>query len=479
MRDRLRTYLENNVGVRLLRRIVDSELYPALIALLVFMAYCSRHEILFATLLVGFAAVTLILFPDLTPLLPPLFMFIFAVTLVHAPKLPTFSDYYFTTPLLISLGILIAVLVIALILHYWIWGGFARMFRTKTRLSFLILPLAVALLCNGLFAESYAPINFYYGLTTVLVWFFLYLVLFFGLPEGKDTIRYFCTTCQWTAILLIMELVYIFITRNVFVGGIIIEDRIYFGWGINNNYGAAVAILLPPLFYLASTRKNGWIQFLIAIAAYGAMILSLCRAAMLVGTVVFLACLVAVCLYGSNRGLFRLFLAISLLCGGTIAIVLREQLGETLSLILKAGVSDSGRFDLWRGGVDIFLRYPIFGGGFNAVSYYGLFHSWAGSSMPGMLHNTVIELFAAAGAFGGVAYLAYRARTVQLVLHRMTLERFFLGMMIAAIVGVGLLDNPMFNVYPTFFTTVALALIEKDYNDTVALPPVVGRPLQY
>ena len=459
MWERMRTYLENNPGVRVLQRAVDSEFYPALICLLVFMSYCSRHEVLFAAVLIAFASVTLVLFRDLRSILPPLFMFIFALPLVHAPKRPTYSDYYSSTPVLISLGLMILVLLAALILHFLIWGGFTDMFRRKTRLTWFILPLSVALLLNGIFSEAYAPINITYSIAIVLVWFFLYLLFRFGLEGGQETLRYFCVVCQWTVVLLVLELIYVYITCDVLVGGIIVEGRIYFGWGINNNYGAIVTILLPPLFYLASTRKNGWIQFLLIIAAYAAIFLSMCRAAVLVGSVVLLCCLVAVCFFGANRGLFRLLLGVSLLAGGVILIVFRTQIIETFSFLFDIGFSDAGRFD-------------VFGGGFNAVSYYELFHSWAGSAMPGMLHNTVIELFCVSGAFGGIAYLAYRARTVQLVLYRMNGERFFLGMMVAAIVGVGMLDNPMFNFYPTFFTTVALVLIEHDYDETLARPKI-------
>lgn len=469
MRERLRTYIENSPGVRVLHRAVDSEFYPALICLIVFMAYCSDHELLFATVLVAFASVTLVLLRDLKSFLPPLFMFIFAVTLKHAPRLPTFSDYYFTASVLISIGILVCVLFAALVLHFVIWGGFTDMFRRKTRLTWFILPLSVALLCNGLFAEGYAPINITYSLALIFVWFFLYLFFRFGLSGGQETIRYFCVVCQWTAILLILELIYVYITCDVLVNGIIVEGRIYFGWGINNNYGAAMVILLPPLFYLAGSRKNGWIQFFLIIVSYAAILLSMCRAAVLVGFVIFLCCLIAVCLDGANRNLFRFLLGVSLLTGLVLVITLRTQIIETFSFLFNAGFSDAGRFDLWRGGIEIFRRYPVFGGGFNAVSYYELFHSWAGSGMPGMLHNTIIELLCVSGAFGGLTYLAYRARTVQMVLYRMNGERFFLGMMIAAIVGVGMLDNPMFNFYPTFFTTVALVLIEHSYDEARAL----------
>ena len=335
MRERLRTYLENSPGVRAIQRAAESEFYPALVCLLVFMAYCSDYEMLFATVLIAFASVTLILFRDLKTLLPPLFMFTFALTLKHAPRRPTYSDYYFQTPVLVSFAILILVLLTALVLHYVIWGGFTAMFRKKTRLTWFILPLTVALLCNGLFAEGYAPINITYSIALVFVWIFLYLVFRFGLSPGEETVRYFTVSCQWTAILLILELFYVYVTRDVLVDGIIVEGRIFLGWGINNNYGAAMTILLPALFYLAYTRKNGWIQFLLIVAAFAATVLSMCRAALLVGAVIFLAGFITGCFYGTNRNLFRLLLGVSLATGAVTLIALRTQIIETFSFLFR------------------------------------------------------------------------------------------------------------------------------------------------
>lgn len=195
MRERLRTYLENSPGVRVIQRAAESEFYPALICLIVFIAYCSDHELLFASILVAFASVTLILFRDLKTILPPLFMFIFAVTLKHAPKRPTYSNYYSTTPVLVSLGILVVVLLTALVLHFVIWGGFTDMFRTKTRLTWFILPLSVALLCNGLFAEGYAPINLTYSVAIIFVWFSSTSSSVSGFPPGRKR----SATSRWSA----------------------------------------------------------------------------------------------------------------------------------------------------------------------------------------------------------------------------------------------------------------------------------------
>ena len=471
MREKIHAFFDSNSGVRLIRRIADNDLYPALFCLLTFMGYCSQIELLFAAVIMALAAISLVFCKDLKPALSPLFMFYFVVGLSHAPKQPTYSHYYSSATALFGIGILAVVLVSALAFHLWLYGEIPAMFRRKTRLTYFIIPLSIALLCNGLFAEGYALINPAFALATIFVWFFLYLLFYFGLPRGKDTIRYFCSICEWTAILLILELIYVYITRDVLVGGVIIESRITFGWGINNNYGAVTAMLIPPLFYLAGTRKHGWIHFLLACATYAVMVLSLCRAAMLVGTIIFGVCLIAVCCFGSNKGLFRIFLCMALAFIVGCLAFFRHKIFDVFSSLLELGFSDEGRFALWRGGIEIFFRYPIFGGGFNTVSYHDLFHSWAGSAMPGLLHNTVIEMFCATGALGGIAYLAYRARTIQLVLYRMTKERFFLGMVMAAILGVGLLDNPMFIFYPTFYSTVALALVEGDYEETLKLYP--------
>lgn len=471
MRERFRVFLDRNTGVRWIRRLTESPLYPAFFCLLVLMSFCSKVEVVFATVIIAVTAVTLVVARDLKPLIPPLFSAYFLVPLVHAPQRPTYSIYYTSPTVRVCIVVLAATLIATLIIHFWLWGGFVEMFTRKTRMTWFILPLAVALLLNGLFAEGYAPINIGFSLVTIFSWIILYLIFMFGLPHGKETVRYVANTCQWVAILLILELLYVYITQDVLEEGTIMEARILFGWGINNNFGAILTVMLPPLFYLAGTRRNGWMQFLLAVAAYAAIVASLCRAAILVGTVVFGICLLALCVSGNNRGLYRVatlsvffFLCVS-------AVFLHDELAELFSSLVTKGFSGEGRLELWKGGLRIFIENPIFGGGFSSVSYHDLFHSFAGGAMPGLCHNTVIEIFCAAGAFGGISYLAYRARTVQLIVSHMTFDRFFLGMILFTLTAIGLLDNVMFNVYPMFFGSVALVLIEGDYNETLARLP--------
>ena len=80
----------------------------------------------------------------------------------------------------------------------------------------------------------------------------------------------------------------------------------------------------------------------------------------------------------------------------------------------------------------------------------------------------MIEIAAVMGAFGLTAYLAFRAKTIYLCVRGLNQERLFLGLMLAVLLGTSLLDNHMFNIYPLFYHAVIIALIELDFNKTVA-----------
>lgn len=436
--------------------------YPIPFCFLAFLGYCIRYEVIIIVLFALAACVGLVICADLRPLMPPLLTIVYIVNIYHAPSLPTNSDYYSTLPIR-CVTVMICVLIgLSFILHYLLWGRFKQIFTKRTQLTPYIIPLALALLLNGAGSETYVWKDTVIGVVTAVTWILIYLLFVHGLPKGKETIEYFCNTCQWISVLLIFEIIFIYLHNNVIIDGVIIENNIMFGWGINNNYGGLVAWLLPPLFYLAATRRNGWIQFLLAIASYACIIFSMCRSAMVVGSVIFLICLISVCFIGKNRDIFRTYSMVLLLGAVVGAIILRGEILRAFDFYLEIGFSDAGRFDIWREAVNIFKGSPLFGAGFYAAP----FESWTGF-LPGYCHNTLIELLCCCGAFGLLSYLCYRAKTVFILLRRMTVERFFLCLMIATILGVSLLDNHMFNIYPAFYYSIALALGELDYTETL------------
>ena len=70
-------------------------------------------------------------------------------------------------------------------------------------------------------------------------------------------------------------------------------------------------------------------------------------------------------------------------------------------------------------------------------------------------------MMASCGTVGLVAYLWHRVETIRLVIKKRSKYALFIGLSIAALVLCSLLDNHLFNLYPTFMYTVLLVSLEK------------------
>ena len=462
MLSKIRNYLFENKKVQNLRRFYEGDLYLAIVALAATAAYCFSIELFIAPLLILFCGAGLIVSKDFKPYLIILLLFVYMVPPAHMqPDSGSFTNSYYYK----NLGVLIfyAVLVVlTLVLRFLVHGGFTKIFKTKTRLTFFVIPLSIAFLSNGFFAENYRVGNLIFGLTMAFCMCFLYLLLVHNIDYDKTTVTYFCKVCFFIALTLIAELIFVYATGDFFEDGVVYRNIMYFGWGIGNNYGAMVAILIPPLLYLATNEKHWYLFYGIAIFAYVATLFSFSRAAMLVGTAGMVFGLVVIMLTGKNAKKCMIANGTILVLAILSIILKRDVIAIVFKKILDAKFDDNGRFDLWGLARDNFIAHPIFGGGFYSCEFVSR------GFLPSFYHNTVIEIAAVMGAFGLTAYLAFRTKTIYLCVRGLNTERLFLGLMLAVLLGISLLDNHMFNVYPLFYHAAIIALIELDFNKTVA-----------
>ncbi len=462
MLSKIRNYLLENKKIQNLRRFYEGDLYLAIVALAATAAYCFSIELIIAPLLILFCGAGLIVSKDFKPYLIILLLFVYMVPPAHMqPDSGAFTNSYYYK----NLGVLIvyAVLVVlTLVLRFLVHGGFSKIFKTKTRLTFFVIPLTLAFLTNGFFAENYRVGNLIFGFTMAFFMCFLYLLIVHNIDYDENTATYFCKVCFFIALALIAELIFVYATGDFTDDGSINKDMLTFGWGICNNYGAMVAILIPPVLYLAANEKHWYVFYGVAVLTYIATMFSLSRAAMLVGTAGMIFGLIIIMLTGKNTKKCMIANGVMLVSVIFVSVFLRSTIATVFKSILDMKFSDRGRFNLWKLARDNFIAHPVFGGGFYSCEYVSR------GFLPSFYHNTVIEIAAVMGAFGLTAYLAFRAKTIYLCVRGLNQERLFLGLMLAVLLGTSLLDNHMFNVYPLFYHAVIIALIELDFNKTVA-----------
>jgi O-antigen ligase len=362
---------------------------------------------------------------------------------------------------IVALAILVVVIVLAYVLHQVLWGDLLRIFKKKTALTWALIPLALALLLNGVFAEEYKLLNLLFGAGVVLAWILFYLIDYHHIPRGKETIRYYCRVCCIVLALLVAELIFIFISRGVVAGGSVDTSKIHFGWGVYNCFGGIVALLIPPIFYLAVTERFGGFYYALGCLAWVIIFLSTSRSSLLFGSLALLACIIIACFAGKHKRAYRIVAIV-----GTIGVLFGvalfwDKIMELVPRYMEVLLDDSERFTIWKMGLDYWVEHPLFGVGFFGINKMSYAVNYAG-----LLHNTIIELMAAGGSFATLAYLFYRFKTSLLFFRHPTLQRVFLGMSILVLLGTSLLDIHTFTIYPMFYYAAALAMAEHDLEET-------------
>lgn len=442
-----------------IRSFFQSPLYLAVILILLLLGNTFAIELFTGGAIILLVAVGCFVEEDLRYAVFPLLGLIFSVPIAHSPNVPDYSDYYVRPPVLLALIVLFLVLLGSLIL--FVLRNRKRWPReplSPTALGIFVFCLAIT--PNGLFNSSYTPANILYALTFSLSALLIY-VLFSRFIVWESNAREYVMLCFLLCGLLISLELLIAYGRTVEydVQGRVIKESVLLGWGVWTAIGGMLLFLMPSCFYFAACKKkHGWLGYAAGMLLYVCILLSRSRGALLVGTLTLLLSLAACLAYGKRRkrvlylGLLLLLLAFPLLW------YKRETLVSFIRSVFENGLSDNGRFALWRIGLQKAIRYPLLGSGF-----YDSFVNpeWPKSVYPYFYHNTPIQLLGATGLLGFVGYAVHRLQTVRLILCKRTPTAIFLGIGILGLLLFSLLDVLFFNTYPMLFYALMLLCVEK------------------
>ncbi len=439
-----------------LRRFYGGIGYPILAVLLIFAGHTSGLDLLFAAILITTVFVGCLIATDLRFAIAPFTCFIFLVTPEHSPNVPAYSDYY-ASPLALSVLAASATLLVIGLVIFCIRNR-RRCRRPRLRGFFPgLVVLSVSFCLNGLGSPAYTVNNILYALSYPLILLGFWLLFSSYLPGNRKLRDYFMFCLVLAGTLILCQLLLGYVTDFRFEGGAPVKESVVLGWGTWAAIGGMLAILMPACFYFAATHRYGWSFYLLGLLQTLGILLSQSRGALLVGGVILLFCLVAVCFFGRNKRINRIFTACLLVFGVVGVVLLRERVSGLLENFLQYGFGDNGRFDLWRTGWERFLAHPIFGAGFYDS---GIVQDWVIEVYPYFYHNTIVQMLGATGAFGLFAYLYHRFQTVKRVLRRPSLYKTFLGLSILALIAFGMLDVLFFITYPLIFYVMILLFLD-------------------
>ena len=343
-------------------------------------------------------------------------------------------------------------------------------FKRKYSLLSGLLILGAAYLLGGIGTPDYTQRlwpNLRFSLLQIAALTVPYLLLSGGVDWKKARRDYLAWTGFFMGGVLLLQVLWIYLTAGVVIDGVIHRDRIYTGWGIHNNMGAMLVMMIPFAFYLATRYNRGWMGTVVGSAFLLGVFLTCSRNAILTGFAIYFMCIVLMLYYARNRRSNTIAALVCIGIGGVCVILFSQQLLTLFSDIISLGFDPNSRDSLYRKGMQLFYDYPIFGGSFFSPSY----KSWGWSTVesftgffPPRWHNTLVQMLASCGIVGMGAYLIHRLQTYRLILRNRSTEKTFIGLAVLALLICSLFDCHFFNVGPGLFYSMALAFAE---NHTV------------
>lgn len=440
-----------------LRNFFNGKIYPIVLAVSILVSHSFSIEELGIFVVLSTVFLGLLVSDDLKFFISPLTysLFMFSEKSVASGK-------YYEKPYLIAMVLGALVLISFFIAHFIIYRkniNFKDFTKSKLLLGFSLL--SVAALLNGcLNFEQYHIGNLLYALAFMFSLFGIFLLFTVNLKGTPNLTNYLIYVLFIMSMLVTLELFIAFTNQIQIVNGEIVKESVKVGWGMWNNIGGVLTLLLPiHFFYASNVKKFGPIFFITGLISYGAIVLTLSRSSLLASSFIIFISLIISCFFGKNKLINRIFAGVLFTLGIIAFIALWGKISNILGDYLSRGLDDNGRFEMYIHGLKNFLAHPIFGGGFN--SSYATEHQFI-IFLPYRYHNTVIQMMATCGFVGISSYLFHRYQTVRLFIAQRSLKNVFLALSIVGLLLTSLLDNHFFNIYPAFIYTIILVVVEKN-----------------
>lgn len=416
-------------------------------------------ELIAYTLMALTAVYTCLLGADLLPLMP---LFVCCYLAPGAENNPGRSDAtIFSGASGIYLACLAGLILVALTVR--LIRDRKTFFSAKPKLLPGMLALAGAYLLSGIGNPAAFGKNTLFALLQSAAIMLPYW-LFTGGVDWKNVRRdYFAWVGFGTGCLLVLEIIGIYCGDRIVVNGIIQRRSIYTGWGMYNNIGGFLAMMIPYAFCLATQYRKGWIGTVAGSVFLVCVVMTCSRSSILGGTAIFGICVLLMLHYARNRRHNTIALITIAVLSVLTLLLFRGQLTRLFSDLLRRGLDPSSRDEIYREGLKLFAQQPVFGNSFYSPGYqpWGWSTSQAFSNFfPPRWHNTIVQLLASCGIVGLAAYLFHRLQTLQLFLGRATKENTFIACSVFVLLVCSLFDCHFFNLGPALFYSMALSFAE-------------------
>lgn len=331
-----------------------------------------------------------------------------------------------------------------------------------------MLVLGAAYMLSGIGMNNYfqyASGNLLFAFIQFVSVFLMYFVFSGSVKWDRVPRDYFAWIGLAVGFSVLAQLGQNYLSGRIFMEGVNTIDRelMATGWGMHNNIGGMMAMVLPFVFYLAMTRKHSWVYTLLATVLFFGTVASCSRTSMMIAGVEYLVCSVLLLLDKQKRRENLVVYSVTFIGVAVFAVISFDKLLEIFALFLSELDAISKRDLLFINGMKQYLQNPVFGGTFYPQEYIPW--DWAdleafSSFFPPRWHNTLVQIAASCGSVGLIAYGYHRFQTVKMMIKDFSREKLFIGLFVAALLGASLLDCHFFNVGPVLLYSMALAFAE-------------------
>ncbi|HOK82330.1 MAG TPA: O-antigen ligase family protein [Clostridia bacterium] len=431
-----------------LRKFCLSDWFIYFTAVFVMAGWLSGEWMIFMGVLFAIIAAVLVLCEDVTPALAPFFLF----TMMISSSRSQLMDKIWMLSLI--------VLPVAAIIYRMIknrdklslisptkWTGFTL------SLILLILPMTL----GGLFRGGRIVPVIFVAMGYMILLGACYLFFSMNVDKKNDRVlKYVLKLMFVNSIIVSLQLIITY--GGVFADGgkdalinYIKYKNLNIGWAGGNNAAPVLAMCMPAgLYYALKDRKASFIFILVAFIEYALVISTGSRGTILILTIALPFILCYMMAKSPRKLQTGLTISVSFAVAVLLAGLFAKDLLAAFSEIINRGLSDNGRFTLYKEALGAFVKYPVFGAGWD----YRLGELYNDGPVPYWYHSTALQILANMGVIGAIFfgyfyYWRYRTLLADRVPAKLAL---FAGVLIFDLYGM--IDVNFFG--PTFFVMMLI-----------------------
>lgn len=237
-----------------------------------------------------------------------------------------------------------------------------------------------------------------------------------------------------------------------------------FGWANINDVVIHITLLMGAQFYFIIKHPKNILYWITPLLTGFVVFVSASRGGYLSMFLSFLIYVPYVIKKTNKWGILNMIYAFILV--GLVLYELRLLIEIAYEIAIQGGLDDldsftSNRLTLYKHALDIYKEYPVFGGGWEAMTDIG------NPDRIQVFHSTLFHTLAVMGTFGllGLFYYFYQTFKFLFTKRFVVKSLMLIGILVSQIHG--LIDNTMYMIIYTLATLMIFAMLETIENKTV------------